>query len=125
VQLPEPGRAIKEAERGGLEAERNKQKQRPTGSATGTGSLACRMRPHDPGVADRKKEQGEAAHSETKPGTWLAHQRSQRKEEAHEPEVLVKPPEMEGDTTLCNHVTIRLDSLLARVSLSSQWVIVS
>ncbi len=123
---PKPGRSIKEAEHGDLEAESNQEEQRQTGSATCSRSPARGMRPHDPGITDRKKEQGRAAHSETKPGIRFAHQRSQRKEQTNKkPEVLVELPEGESDATLPNHFIVRLDSLLACVSLCSQSVIVS
>src|SRR5260370_27397909 len=84
------------------------------------------MRPHDPGITDGKQEQGEALHSETKPGIRFAHQRSQRKEQTNdEPEVLVEPPDGDGDATLPQHFIIRLNSLLAGVFPCSPSLIVS
>src|ERR1051326_2327078 len=91
---PEPGQAIHKAQRRNLEAEKSQQEHREAGSASCSRSLARWMRPHDPGVADGKKEQGEATHRETKPGVWFAYQRSKGKEQTYEPEVLVEPPEL-------------------------------
>src|SRR5579859_1396313 len=117
---PEPGRIIKEAERGDLETESHQKEQRQTESTRYSRSPACRMRPHDPGITNRKKEQSRAAHHETKPGIRSAHQRGYRKVQADQkPEMLVKPPDGEGDTTLSDHFIVRLDSLLARVLLCS------
>src|SRR5579875_1180875 len=84
------------------------------------------MRPHDPGITDRKKEQGEASLCEMKPGMRFAHQSSQRKVQADKkPEVVVELPEEEGDATLPHHFIVRLDSCLSGVSLCSPSVLVS
>jgi hypothetical protein len=81
------------------------------------------MRPHDPGITDRKKEQGEASLCEMKPGMRFAHQSSQGKVQADK--VLVELPEEEGDAAFPHHFIVRLDSRLSGVSLCSPSVLVS
>src|SRR5579859_25640 len=107
---PEKGQAIDQTEHSDLQREGDKEEQRSAGVGTHPYSLTCWMRPHQPGVASREKEQGEESHSKVQRRKWLAHQRDQRKEKTHQPGVLIEPPEVEGDATGDNHFICRLYS---------------
>src|SRR5689334_7911578 len=61
------------------------------------------MRPHEPGVASHEEDQDESREEETHGSGRRLHERDDGKQEAdQQPEVLVQPPELEGDPAGCD-----------------------
>src|SRR6266702_1239356 len=107
---PEPRGTIHQTEHEDQEREGNKEEERKTRPRLYSRPRTYRVRPHEPGVADRKKEEGDQSQSEMPRDRRCAHQRNEGKEEADEPGMLIESPELEGDATGGNHLIWRLCS---------------
>ncbi len=103
-EQPEPGRAIHQAEHERQHDQGHPQQPRSPGTGARLGSPMHRMRPHQPGVAGRKKDQGDESQDKMPRRARPADQGHQREKETGEPGVLVETPDMEGDPTGGNHL---------------------
>src|SRR5512135_1676322 len=70
------------------------------------------MGPHEPGITDCKKAQGQESQRNVERRDRLLHQRDQGEEEAHQPGMLVESPQLEGESARC-------DALIWHLSASS------